>query len=55
MKTSDLDRTAVEAAYPRWATIDDAVCGPVMVKGRRAAASAARLVCLERTGIPLAA
>jgi phosphatidylethanolamine/phosphatidyl-N-methylethanolamine N-methyltransferase len=44
MKTSDLDRTVVEAAYARWAPIYDAVCGPVMVKGRRAAASAARAV-----------
>jgi phosphatidylethanolamine/phosphatidyl-N-methylethanolamine N-methyltransferase len=44
MKTSDLDRNIVEAAYARWAPIYDAVCGPVMVKGRRAAASAARAV-----------
>jgi phosphatidylethanolamine/phosphatidyl-N-methylethanolamine N-methyltransferase len=44
MKTSDLDRTVVEAAYARWAPIYDAVCGPVMVKGRRAAASAGRAV-----------
>jgi phosphatidylethanolamine/phosphatidyl-N-methylethanolamine N-methyltransferase len=44
MKTSDLDRNIVEAAYARWAPIYDAVCGPVMVKGRRAAASVARAV-----------
>jgi phosphatidylethanolamine/phosphatidyl-N-methylethanolamine N-methyltransferase len=44
MKTSDLDGNIVEAAYARWAPIYDAVCGPVMVKGRRAAASAARAV-----------
>src|SRR5258708_6654623 len=44
MKTSDRDRTVVEAAYTRWAPIYDAVCGPVMVKGRRAAASAARAI-----------
>jgi phosphatidylethanolamine/phosphatidyl-N-methylethanolamine N-methyltransferase len=44
MKTSDLGRNIVEAAYARWAPIYDAVCGPVMVKGRRAAASAARAV-----------
>jgi ubiquinone/menaquinone biosynthesis C-methylase UbiE len=44
MKTSDPDRTVVEAAYVRWAPIYDAVCGPVMVKGRRAAAAAARAV-----------
>jgi hypothetical protein len=44
MKTLDLDRNIVEAAYVRWAPIYDAVCGPVMVKGRRAAASAARAV-----------
>jgi ubiquinone/menaquinone biosynthesis C-methylase UbiE len=44
MKTSDLDKHIVEAAYARWAPIYDAVCGSVMVKGRRAAASAARAV-----------
>jgi ubiquinone/menaquinone biosynthesis C-methylase UbiE len=42
MKSSDLDRSTVETAYARWAPIYDAVCGPVMVNGRRAAASAAR-------------
>src|SRR6202162_2027365 len=44
MKSSDLDQNVVETAYARWAPIYDAVCGPVMVKGRRAAASAARAV-----------
>ena len=42
MKTSDLDRCTVETAYARWAPIYDAICGPVMVNGRRAAAKAAR-------------
>ena len=42
MKSPDLDRSLVETAYARWAPIYDAVCGPVMVKGRRAAAAAAR-------------
>ena len=41
MSTSDLDRRTVETAYARWAPIYDAVCGPVMVKGRSAAAAAA--------------
>src|SRR6266851_7899887 len=41
MKSSDLDQNVVETAYARWAPIYDAVCGPVMVKGRRAAAAAA--------------
>jgi phosphatidylethanolamine/phosphatidyl-N-methylethanolamine N-methyltransferase len=41
MNTSDLDRNIVETAYARWAPIYDAVCGPVMVQGRRAAAAAA--------------
>jgi hypothetical protein len=41
---TDLDRNTVETAYARWAPIYDAVCGPVMVKGRRAAAAAARAV-----------
>ena len=44
MKSSDLDRSTVETAYTRWAPIYDAVCGPVMVNGRRAAAKAARAV-----------
>src|SRR3569623_2819308 len=38
---TDLDQSTVETAYARWAPIYDAVCGPVMVKGRRAAAAAA--------------
>jgi phosphatidylethanolamine/phosphatidyl-N-methylethanolamine N-methyltransferase len=42
MESSDLDRSTVETAYARWAPIYDAVCGPVMVKGRRAVAAAAR-------------
>jgi phosphatidylethanolamine/phosphatidyl-N-methylethanolamine N-methyltransferase len=44
MTTPDLDKTIVEIAYARWAPIYDAVCGPVMVMGRRAAASAARTI-----------
>src|SRR5476649_1911887 len=44
MITSDLDQDVVETAYARWAPIYDAVCGPVMVQGRRAAAKAAREV-----------
>src|ERR1700722_4926592 len=44
MKSSDLDRGTAETAYARWAPIYDAVCGPVMVNGRRAAAKAARAV-----------
>jgi hypothetical protein len=44
MSTSDLDRNVVVSAYARWAPIYDAVCGPVMVQGRRAAAAAARTV-----------
>jgi len=39
---TDLDTSTVETAYARWAPIYDAVCGPIMIKGRRAAASAAR-------------
>lgn len=42
MTSSDLDSSVVETAYARWAPIYDAVCGPIMVKGRRAAAAAAR-------------
>ena len=42
MTSLDLDRSTVQTAYARWAPIYDAVCGPVMVQGRRAAAKAAR-------------
>ena len=44
MQSSDLEANLVETAYARWAPIYDAVCGPVMVKGRRAAAVAARAI-----------
>ena len=44
MASTDLDTSIVETAYARWAPIYDAVCGPVMVKGRRAAAAAARRI-----------
>jgi len=44
MTSLDLDRSTVQTAYARWAPIYDAVCGPVMVQGRRAAAKAAREV-----------
>jgi phosphatidylethanolamine/phosphatidyl-N-methylethanolamine N-methyltransferase len=44
MATADLDKSIVETAYARWAPIYDAVCGPVMLRGRRAAATAARAV-----------
>jgi len=44
MPSTDLDKSVVETAYARWAPIYDAVCGPVMVKGRRAAAAAARSI-----------
>src|ERR1700759_4624012 len=42
--STDLDKSTVQTAYARWAPIYDAVCGPVMVHGRRAAAEAARAV-----------
>jgi phosphatidylethanolamine/phosphatidyl-N-methylethanolamine N-methyltransferase len=42
MATPDLETSLVETAYARWAPIYDAVCGPVMVQGRRAAAAEAR-------------
>ncbi len=44
MTTADLEKSVVETAYARWAPIYDAVCGPVMVMGRRAAAEAARSI-----------
>ncbi|HVV41648.1 MAG TPA: class I SAM-dependent methyltransferase [Nitrobacter sp.] len=44
MASPDLDTSLVRTAYARWAPIYDVVCGPVMVRGRRAAAAAARAV-----------
>src|SRR5664279_4659476 len=44
MTTLDLDTSVVANAYAKWAPIYDAICGPVMLKGRRAAAAAARAV-----------
>lgn len=41
---TDLEKDVVEHAYARWAPIYDAVCGPIMLSGRRAAAEAARNV-----------
>jgi ubiquinone/menaquinone biosynthesis C-methylase UbiE len=40
----DPDRQVMEQAYARWAPIYDALCGPVLLSGRRAAATAAREV-----------
>ncbi|HZP70749.1 MAG TPA: class I SAM-dependent methyltransferase [Pseudolabrys sp.] len=40
----DPDRHVMEKAYARWAPVYDALCGPVFVNGRRAAARAAREV-----------
>jgi phosphatidylethanolamine/phosphatidyl-N-methylethanolamine N-methyltransferase len=40
----DPDRQGMEKAYARWAPVYDALCGPVFVNGRRAAARAAREV-----------
>lgn len=39
--SGDLNRRIVEKAYERWAPIYDAVCGPIFIQGRRAAARAA--------------
>jgi len=41
---SDPDRNVMEKAYTRWAPVYDALCGPVFINGRRAAARAAREV-----------
>ena len=40
----DPDKHVMEKAYARWAPVYDALCGPVFVNGRRAAAQAARNV-----------
>src|SRR5581483_441714 len=39
MISKDLETSTVKTAYARWAPIYDAICGPVMVNGRRAAAA----------------
>jgi phosphatidylethanolamine/phosphatidyl-N-methylethanolamine N-methyltransferase len=39
---ADPDTQVMEKAYARWAPVYDALCGPVFVEGRRAAAHAAR-------------
>jgi phosphatidylethanolamine/phosphatidyl-N-methylethanolamine N-methyltransferase len=40
----DPDKQVMEKAYARWAPIYDALCGPIFLNGRRAAANAAREV-----------
>jgi len=40
----DPDSQVMEKAYARWAPVYDALCGPIFVNGRRAAAKAARQV-----------
>jgi ubiquinone/menaquinone biosynthesis C-methylase UbiE len=40
----DPDRHVMEQAYARWAPVYDALCGPLFLNGRRAAATAAREV-----------
>jgi phosphatidylethanolamine/phosphatidyl-N-methylethanolamine N-methyltransferase len=41
---SDPDSYVMEKAYAHWAPVYDALCGPIFVNGRRAAAKAAREV-----------
>src|ERR1700730_1223489 len=41
---ADPERRVMEQAYARWAPIYDAVCGPIFLQGRRAAAKAALAV-----------
>ena len=40
----DPDKQVMKKAYARWAPVYDALCGPVFLNGRRAAAQAARAV-----------
>ncbi len=40
----DPDRRVIKNAYAGWAPIYDALCGPVFLNGRRAAAQAAHQV-----------
>jgi ubiquinone/menaquinone biosynthesis C-methylase UbiE len=41
---TDLEQHVMERAYQRWAPVYDALCGPIFINGRRAAAKAARQV-----------
>lgn len=41
---ADPERHIIERAYERWAPVYDALCGPIFLTGRRAAAAAARAV-----------
>jgi ubiquinone/menaquinone biosynthesis C-methylase UbiE len=41
---ADPEQQVMKRAYERWAPLYDALCGPVFVSGRRAAAAAARIV-----------
>jgi ubiquinone/menaquinone biosynthesis C-methylase UbiE len=41
---ADPDRSTMEKAYARWAPVYDAICGPIFLQGRRAAAASARRV-----------
>jgi SAM-dependent methyltransferase len=49
----DPDSHVVQQAYARWAPVYDALCGPVFLNGRRAAATAARNVggCILEIGV----
>jgi phosphatidylethanolamine/phosphatidyl-N-methylethanolamine N-methyltransferase len=49
----DPDRQVMEKAYARWAPVYDALCGPIFLDGRRAAAQAARAVggCILEIGV----
>ncbi len=40
----DPDRQVMEKTYARWAPVYDALCGPFLLSGRRAAARATRSV-----------
>jgi ubiquinone/menaquinone biosynthesis C-methylase UbiE len=41
---TDPEQHVMERAYQRWAPVYDALCGPIFINGRRAAAKAARQV-----------
>src|SRR5664279_5314885 len=41
---TDREQHVMERAYQRWAPVYDALCGPIFINGRRAAAKAARQV-----------
>jgi ubiquinone/menaquinone biosynthesis C-methylase UbiE len=46
----DPEKQVMEKAYARWAPVYDALCGPIFLNGRRAAAQAAKIAARQAGG-----